>query len=229
MSTSKTFPNGLRLNKSGAEHHTHKRKRETTGGGSVVTQTSYSDPGTLVAAKSMAGTLAGPQLPYQWSRILSEIEATGSVVPPASVIDFFVEEHSRCLSGFKNAQEALQRALATQKKFAESSSTGLVPSAVLNSVEMPYVQVMKLAIGIETDLVVTAANTLAEKELLSAAVSCTKYLSALYEVQVSAIRDKTKVANIADEFADALTAIGASIMSNATGGDGAVWAPSSRA
>jgi nucleotide-binding universal stress UspA family protein len=172
----------------------------------------------------MAGTLAGPQLPYQWSRILSEIEAAG-VVPPASVIDFFVEEHSRCLSGFKNAQEALQRALATQKKFAESSSTGLVPSAVIKSVKMPYVQVMKLAVGIETDLVVTAAKALAEKELSSAAVSCTKYLSALYEVQVCAIRDKTKVANVADEFAVALTAIGASIMSDATGGDGAVWAP----
>ncbi|KAJ7838961.1 hypothetical protein B0H13DRAFT_1650444 [Mycena leptocephala] len=172
----------------------------------------------------MAGTLAGPQLPYQWSRILSEIEAAG-VVPPASVIDFFVEEHSRCLSGFKNAQEALQRALATQKKFAESSSTGLVPSAVIKSVKMPYVQVMKLAVGIETDLVVTAAKALAEKELSSAAVSCTKYLSALYEVQVCAIRDQTKVANVGDEFAVALTAIGASIMSDATGGDGAVWAP----
>ncbi|KAJ7928314.1 hypothetical protein B0H13DRAFT_2265167 [Mycena leptocephala] len=146
MSSSKSLPNGIRSNRNGAEHRAHKRKHATTAGGAAVTQTTYSDAGSLAAVKSMASMFSGPQFPHQWTHILSETEAAARAVPPASVITFFVEEQSCCLKGFKSAQEALQRAVATQRKFAESTSTGLTPPAVLNSVKMPYLQLMILSV-----------------------------------------------------------------------------------
>jgi hypothetical protein len=226
MSAAKKLPKGLQFNKGKTnEQPALKRKRQSTGGGFVVTAISYSGTSETTAAESTASTPPGPQFPAKWLRIFNEIEAAGGTVPPESVCVGFVELHSRCLEGFKSALRALQRAVTTNDKFTLSASTGSVPTSVRNAVKLPYVQVMKLATGVENDQVVTAHKTAAENALSSAAVESTKYLTALYTAQVAAIREKVKVAAVADEFATSLKEYSASVMADAAVTDTTMWDP----
>ncbi|KAK6992409.1 hypothetical protein R3P38DRAFT_3373041 [Favolaschia claudopus] len=228
MSASKSIPPGLKFTKGNNNNNSrpaHKRKRESTGGGSAVTQTSYNTTTSTAASKSTDSTPSESKLPFQWDRIFADIENAGGLVPPPSLCDIFIDEHTKFHSGFLSAVDALQRALTTQSKFVESTAAGQAHSSVLKTVKLPFVQIMKLAAGIDSDLVVAAAKAKADADLDLAAKSGTQYFTALYEAQVAMIRSKTNVSTIADEYANSLTAIGASIISDATGGDGTVWAP----
>ncbi|KAJ7756768.1 hypothetical protein DFH07DRAFT_958906 [Mycena maculata] len=222
MSTSKrtTIPAGLKFNRVD-EHPALKRKRQSSAGGDVVTQTSYSAAGKTATASS--ATRSGAQLPPQWRHICDEIAAANGAVPPPTVLAKFVELHSECLRDFRNAQTSLQKAVATSEKFAAASSTGGVHSSGSAAVKLPHVQVMKAAMGADDDPDVVAARTAAEKDISSASVSSTQYLAALYVAQVEAIRKKVHVTTVADGLAAAFTAYGQSIITSAGGTDLAVW------
>ncbi|KAJ6540160.1 hypothetical protein DFH09DRAFT_929712, partial [Mycena vulgaris] len=197
-----------------------KRKRETTAGGSVVTQTSYTTGGKTAAAKS-SSTPHG--MPSQWHRILDQIAGDDGAIPPPSVLSKFVELHTACLNDFRTSQTALQKASATSSKFGLNSSNDAIPSSVSNNLKLPHTQLIKVAAGADLDDRVAVARVAAEKEIATASIEATKYLGTLYSVQVEYCRKHVDVPAVADGFAAALQAYSTSIITSAGGPDTTVW------
>ncbi|KAJ7024435.1 hypothetical protein C8F04DRAFT_1239640 [Mycena alexandri] len=236
MPGSSNLPAGLQFKKGNATsnnnnnnsnqgHNALKRKRETTAGGSAVTQTAYANNAkSSASAKSTADALEVPDVPVQWNAILRDAQNTDGLYLPPTVIKKFVEIREDCLNDFRSAQTWLQKAASTHQRYNEAASTG-IPNSVSSNLKMPPVQVMKGAAGIEHEPAVAEARVIAEKAIKSATDEVTKYLAILFKAQLTSIRKLVDVATAAGMFADTLKAYSVQVIADALGTDFEVWSP----
>ncbi|KAJ7226641.1 hypothetical protein B0H12DRAFT_241526 [Mycena haematopus] len=208
-----------------SEHPAHKRRRATSSGDAVVTQTVYSTRGKSIAAESRDYAAPGDVIPVQWRQIFDKASAVGGSVPPPAVVQKLVEIREDCLRDFRSAQESVQEATKTNECFTQSSSAGSIPDSVSGALKLPPVQIMKAAAGIELDPAVMEAKAAAEKEIASAAVASTKYLAALYGAQVTTIRKRVHVPSVAEAFAASIKTYGDSVIKQGLGRDCTIWDP----
>ncbi|KAJ7826172.1 hypothetical protein B0H14DRAFT_2595947 [Mycena olivaceomarginata] len=201
-----------------------KRRRENSGGDAVVTQTGYTVPPKLTAAaKSTAAPPGADKAPKSWRRLFEEAEDNGNPVPPPTAIRELAEIRETVLRDFRAAQLQVQKAVATNDKFRVTSSTGIIPSVISNTLKLPALQFLKGAEGVVTVPEVADAKATAEKDIATAAASSVKYVSAVYSAQIGAMQSLAHVATVANGFATSIKVYGNSVIQDGGGLDLTIW------
>ncbi|KAJ7736707.1 hypothetical protein DFH07DRAFT_699985, partial [Mycena maculata] len=142
---------------------------------------------------------------------------------PPTVIAKFVELHAACLQDFRVSQTSLQTAMRTNSKHELKSDNDATPPAVANNLKLPTTQIIKAASRAENDPRVVTAREAAEKDIATASVTATAYLSMLYSVQVEVCQELVSVTTVADDFATSLETYSHSIIKGGGGTDLTVW------
>ncbi|KAJ7764134.1 hypothetical protein DFH07DRAFT_770540 [Mycena maculata] len=181
-----------------------KRKRKASAPGASVT--TVASGLTTVKSVDVRNAPSVSLSQAQFNRMLSELAATGTVVPP-TVASVFYETYIDVINHFKNAQMLLQRAMVTQSKFGLATANGAYTSAPIQS-----------AVGTMDDERVVGAKADAEAAITTACTATTTLLSTIYLVQVEKLCAQIDPISVVAAPSGALTAYANGIIER-SGGD----------
>lgn len=202
----------------------NKRKRELSAT-EAAAQSDVSDAAPAAKSKGAeTGAFNVALSPAMWRQSLIDLAGTGTVVPPTVALVFY-ETYSDCVSHFKSAQSTLQRAMASQSKFALATANGVVPSSLSKHLKLPPHQPLQAAIGALEDERVVAAKTAAETAIATARTSTISFLSTLHTVQVEKCRNQIDVKATVNALGTALTTYAHGIISASDDDVLTVWDP----